>query len=182
MQDPRPHSDKAYQNQNIRVLITYLTSHMYDKPISSKVLTAPTSKDFRHIITFLFKQIDPSFEFGEKFEDEVKDMLKKFGYPVNISKNSLQAVGSPHTWPSLLAMLVWLIEYLQYAEEVDEKEAADVSSSSSANFLNENSEKVFFAYTAGAYQKFLDGDDAKLDQDLAKTFGAFCVCFFFAWL
>ena len=34
-------------------------------------------------------------------------------YPFNISKSHLQAVGSPHAWPSLLAGLVWIVELLQ---------------------------------------------------------------------
>ena len=39
IQDPRPIGDKAYQNQNIRTLITYLTTHFYDRAISPKLLT-----------------------------------------------------------------------------------------------------------------------------------------------
>ena len=35
-----------------------------------------------------------------------------------MSKTSLRSVGSPHTWPSLLAALAWLIELLCYDETV----------------------------------------------------------------
>lgn len=31
----------------------------------------------------------------------------------------LQAVGSPHTWPSLLAALAWLVELLTYDERAE---------------------------------------------------------------
>jgi kinetochore protein NDC80 len=163
IEDPRPLGDKAFQTQNIKTLITYLTSHMYDKPISKQLLSAPTSKDFKHIITFLFKQLDSNFEFGEKYEDEVKMYMKEFGYPVAISKQSLYAVGSPHTWPPLLAALVWLIEFLQYSEEVESKEEKNIL---------DNSDKLLFEYTAMAYSKFLNGEDnyAVLDEDLSKMF------------
>ena len=33
-------------------------------------------------------------------------------YPFSISKTALVAVGSPHTWPSLLASLIWLVDLL----------------------------------------------------------------------
>ncbi len=35
--DPRPVSDKAYQQACIRTIIAYLTTHDYDHPISAKV-------------------------------------------------------------------------------------------------------------------------------------------------
>ena len=54
--DPRPVNDKAYLNSCIRTLITYLTGHGYDHAIAPKLLTAPTSKDFLHIVTFLFRK------------------------------------------------------------------------------------------------------------------------------
>ncbi len=47
-----------------------------------------------------------------KFEDDVAMMFKTLGYPFNISKTALVAAGSPHTWPSLLLAITWLIELL----------------------------------------------------------------------
>ena len=40
--DPRPVSDKAYQQACIRTIISYLTTHDYDHPISAKVLIPPS--------------------------------------------------------------------------------------------------------------------------------------------
>lgn len=40
-------------------------------------------------------------------------------YPFQISKSNLTAVGSPHTWPSLLAALTWLVELLNYQERAE---------------------------------------------------------------
>lgn len=64
-------------------------------------------------------QIDPNMSqksFG-KLEDDVPSFYKRLKYPFQISKSSLFAVGSPHTWPSLLASLVWVTELLSYAEK-----------------------------------------------------------------
>jgi len=33
-------------------------------------------------------------------------------YPFRVTKGALQSPGSPHTWPYLLAVLVWLVEML----------------------------------------------------------------------
>lgn len=116
---------------------------------------------------FLLKQVDPNFEFGANFEDEVKFYFKSFGYPYSISKSSLQAVGTPHTWPALLAALVWFIEFLTYDEEV--KSNPEVTGLDTVN-----GDKFFFDYAAEAYNIFLHGGDTydSLDQHLADTFDA----------
>ena len=53
-----------------------------------------------------------------KLEDDVPAFYKRLKYPFQISKSSLFAVGSPHTWPGLLASLVWVTELLSYHEKV----------------------------------------------------------------
>ncbi len=82
-------------------------------------------------------------------------------YPFTISKTALTAVGSPHTWPALLACLTWFIELLEYDELV-------VSES-------ENDEAAFFfGYLQQAYSTFLSGDDdacAELDKQVEDNFG-----------
>lgn len=55
--DPRPVSDKAFQQACIRSLITYLTGHGYDHAISPKLLSAPTAKEFMHLAQFLFRKV-----------------------------------------------------------------------------------------------------------------------------
>ena len=90
----------------------------------AKLLTRPTGKDFHSIIRFLFAQVDPGCTLPHpskiKF-DETKNIpfvLKMLGYPFGVSKTALVAVGSPHTWPALLATITWLVELLTYDEEV----------------------------------------------------------------
>jgi kinetochore protein NDC80 len=78
-------------------------------------LTKPSAKEFHNIVTFLLRQIDPTFQKSplRKFEDEVVMSFKTLGYPFNISKTSLVAAGSPHIWPSLLLAITWLMERLE---------------------------------------------------------------------
>ena len=64
-------------------------------------------------------QVDPNLAAKSlgKIEDDVPALFKRLRYPFGISKSSLFAVGSPHTWPSLLAALTWLAELLNYEEK-----------------------------------------------------------------
>jgi len=166
--DPRPLSDRAYMVSSIKTLIRFLSEHEYDRQLSTKLLTSPTSKDFQCIVEFLFRQIDSNFVMDKKFEETIPAIFKQLGYPYQISKTSLYAVGSPHTWPSLLGALTWLVELLTYQEIVEERETE------AADALEEdNPEKLFFNYLSTAYGTFMSGDDAdidKLDQSLEKDF------------
>jgi kinetochore protein NDC80 len=130
--DTRPISDKTYFNTCVRNLHSYLVQNNYEYPIKLKDLARPSAKDFHNIMIFLLSRIDVSFynnhakgassgmasERGgnnqqkRKFEDDVTMMFKALGYPFNISKTALVAAGSPHTWPSLLLAITWLIELL----------------------------------------------------------------------
>ena len=57
--------------------------------------------------------VDPKYKVGNKIEEEIPRIFKLHGYPFSISKSSMFAVGSPHTWPTLLAALTWLREQIQ---------------------------------------------------------------------
>jgi len=59
--------------------------------------------------------IDEDYVFGKggkKFEEECLGVLKDLRYPAvdTLSRTSIGAPGSPHQWPSLLAMLAWLVD------------------------------------------------------------------------
>ena len=87
--DPRPLSDKAFQNSCMQKLITYLATHGYDRVLSPKLLS--NNKEFAHIVQFLFGKVDPGIRFAGKVEDEVPALFKRLRYPFNISKSALQA-------------------------------------------------------------------------------------------
>eukprot|EP00180_Rhodochaete_pulchella_P002429 Plantae.Rhodophyta-Rhodochaete_pulchella.ctg3720.p1 GENE.Plantae.Rhodophyta-Rhodochaete_pulchella.ctg3720~~Plantae.Rhodophyta-Rhodochaete_pulchella.ctg3720.p1 ORF type:complete len:526 (+),score=126.61 Plantae.Rhodophyta-Rhodochaete_pulchella.ctg3720:309-1886(+) len=152
-----------------RNIICFLTENGYDQPISPKILSSPSSKDFQNMFIFLVRQLDPSFEFVSRFEDEVPALLKLYGYPYSIPRSSLQAVGSPHTWPALLASLTWLLELVKYDKEVAlkraERESVDLDPVAEGA-------RIFFDYVRDTYDIFMGGDDdfGMLDRDLAAKF------------
>jgi len=89
---------------------------------STKDQPCPSSKEFHNIVTFLLRKLDPTFfsssappsSTGIKVEEEIHFAFKILGYPHNISKTTLAAAGSSHTWPTLVQALAWLVQVLEY--------------------------------------------------------------------
>lgn len=160
-------------NCSIRILIDYLTHHEFDHAISPKILTRPAVKDFHNIVMFLFRQIDPNYTSTGKFEDEVVTMFKHLGYPYQISKANLAAVGSPHAWPSLLASIMWLIELLSYDENVLAGELAEDEDPDSIEGDISLSEKAFQSYLGTAYGLFMTGEDDRFAECEEGFIGAY---------
>lgn len=151
--DPRDVTSKAFQMSAKRTLVSYLIDHGYDQPISPKILTAPTTREFLSVFTFLYRQLDPSFVFGPRYEEEVPMLFKRLKYPFPLSRHAMQAVGTPHTWPHVLAALAWLVDLLMYQEIAEEDrgtQAWDDSRSFGA---------MFFEHMTVAYEEFLSGVD-----------------------
>lgn len=151
--DPRPVSNKAFLNSCARQLMSYLTSHGYDVALSPKTLAAPSTKEFASLALFLFRRADENFKFGSKTEDDVPTFFRQLRYPFQISKCTLFAVGSLHTWPFLLSALTWLVQVYFYEEET--KVPKEIRGSPDA---------LFMKCASSAYQHFLSGDDIKCNN------------------
>ncbi|WVF70099.1 hypothetical protein IAT40_004887 [Kwoniella sp. CBS 6097] len=111
--DPRSVRDKAFQSSCVRNIAGYLTAVRYPGLITSKTLISPTAKEFHDIFRFLVNDIlHVGMPWSKKFDDEANAVLKDLRYPSmdSFTKTSFTAPGSPQAWPSLLAMLNWLVE------------------------------------------------------------------------
>lgn len=109
------------------------------------------------MMLFLVRQIDANLLKGfGKLEEEVPQLYKRLRYPFAISKSNLTAVGSPHTWPAILAALCWVVELLNYSQraEVARHELTDDRA---------RAEAEFFDYVATSYRHFMAGDDELCD-------------------
>ncbi|CAK4082625.1 unnamed protein product [Aphanomyces euteiches] len=162
MADPRPISDRNYMANSIRLLIEFLTDRHYDHALSHQLLTKPMKKDFVNIMQFLFRELDPNFEFSPKIEEDVANCYRTLKYPFPISKTALAAVGSPHSWPPLLAAISWIVELLSYDSIVQEESADSVEKG------EDNGEKEMFDYLSDAYKAFLCGYDDEYDSMTLK--------------
>ncbi len=143
--DPRDLKDKGYIVLCQKKLVNFLTQNGYPFAISSKILSAPSSKEFYSIFQFLYQRLDSSFKLSDHPQDQITLLFKELHYPVRITKvffasksplwctilvyvpfidfsslvqSTLASLGSPQTWPSLLVALIWLVELIEYDELV----------------------------------------------------------------
>ena len=63
--------------------------------------------------------LTPRYRVGKKPEEEIPKIFKELGYPFMISKTSMYALGSPHTWPTILAALVWMVDLIKVSNFLD---------------------------------------------------------------
>ncbi|XP_008158306.2 kinetochore protein NDC80 homolog [Eptesicus fuscus] len=163
IKDPRPLNDKAFIQQCIRQLCEFLTENGYAYNVSMKSLQAPSVKDFLKIFTFLYGFLCPSYELPDtKFEEEVPRIFKGLGYPFALSKSSMYTVGAPHTWPHIVAALVWLIDCIKLHTAMKESSP----SFDDGQPWGEETEdgimynKLFLDYTVKCYESFMTGADS----------------------
>ncbi|XP_066208718.1 kinetochore protein NDC80 homolog isoform X1 [Saccopteryx leptura] len=163
IKDPRPLNDKAFIQQCIRLLCEFLTENGYAYSVSMKSLQAPSVKDFLKIFTFLYGFLCPSYELPDtKFEEEVPRIFKGLGYPFALSKSSMYTVGAPHTWPHIVAALVWLIDCIKLHTAM--RESSPLFDDGQP--LEEETEdgimynKLFLDYTIKCYESFMSGADS----------------------
>ncbi len=175
--DPRSISDKVFLSKCIRNLHQYLENNGYEHQIKLKDLSrpGPSAKDFHNFMTFLLRKIDPTFNSSpkRKFEDDVVVAFKVIGYPFNISKTALVAAGSPHTWPTLLLPITWLIEVLEggsgFSMLQEEFESIESVGAAGVTFegveaMETRTEKAFLKYVEVSYGSFLSGDDENAEK------------------
>lgn len=116
--DPRPIRDRQFKDQSVHKIIGYLQESGYPQHVIQKTLTTPTQKEFVSIFQYLYHKFDPNFQFAKKMDEDVLTCLKALKYPFadTISRSQLTAVGSPHSWPNMLAVLTWMVEMLLVLE------------------------------------------------------------------
>jgi len=125
----------------------------YTAMISPKILNQPTTKDFVNIFSFLAAQFDPNRKPNPDVQKEVLTTMNHLRYPFTVSKSALQSVGSPHTWPNLLAVLHWMVELLVYDAH------AHVDTADFTNLSSDDSDKFFYDFLRRSYEAFLAGED-----------------------
>ncbi|NXX47519.1 NDC80 protein, partial [Tricholaema leucomelas] len=168
MKDPRPLHDKAFIQQCIKRLSEFLAENGYAHSVSIKSLQSPSVKDFLKIFTFIYGFLCPSYELpGSKFEEEIPRLFKELGYPFALSKSSMYTVGAPHTWPQIVAALVWLIDCVKLFSAMRENAAAFDDDQSWGGETEDGiiHNKLFMDYAVKCYELFMKGADTFEEQD-----------------
>ncbi|XP_040195111.1 kinetochore protein NDC80 homolog [Rana temporaria] len=167
IKDPRPLHDKSFIQQCIRQLCEFLNENGYSQTLTVKSLQGPSTKDFLKIFAFIYSFICTNYELpGTKFEEEIPRVFKDLGYPFALSKSSMYTVGAPHTWPQIVAALVWLIDCvklmwaIQQENNVFEEPQFGAPSENGIDF-----NQVFLDYTVKCYDQFMEGSDTHEEAD-----------------
>ncbi|XP_033740371.1 kinetochore protein NDC80 homolog [Pecten maximus] len=159
--DPRPISNKSYQQSCIKDLVMFLTERQFPQSISPKVLQSPTGGDFMKIFEFIYGFLNPKCSVSR---DDVPKIFKQLGYPFTITKSSMHSVGSPHTWPTLLAGLNWLVNLIRWglSGEIESSYFPSVDD----DFENSVPEtKIMYYYFEQTYSAYMAGQDSFEDYD-----------------
>ncbi|XP_031497937.1 kinetochore protein NDC80 homolog [Nymphaea colorata] len=143
-----PISDRHYQQSAIRSINSYLSSHSFHITLTLKPF--PSEKDIKE--TFRFVLLGFDWDVGKKMEDDLLIVLRCLGCPIKFNKSILKGPGAPHSWPTLLATLHWLVQALKYKEHL---------ASDSSTFFAENE---LLQYIALSYGHFLRGDDEAVSE------------------
>ncbi|XP_029434232.1 kinetochore protein NDC80 homolog [Rhinatrema bivittatum] len=167
MKDPRPLQDKSFVQQCIRQLCEFLGENGYAPNISVKTLQSPSTKDFLKIFAFIYSFLHPSYDIPAcKFEEEIPRIFKELGYPFPLSKSSMFTVGAPHTWPHIVAALVWLIGCVKiYGEIQKNSQMYEEISGGDDSEVGIEHNKLFLTYTSKCYNLFMSGEDVFDEAD-----------------
>lgn len=134
----------------------FLSENNFEGSLSQKMLQNPSNKDFQMIFRFIFSFID-DYEYTNKFEDDVINILKimKYPYASEITRSQLTAI-TPHIWPIVLSMLSWMVDLMLSLENQIN------------NFSQESSlDSLFNEFVSNAYINYLQGneDDENLEEE-----------------
>jgi len=168
--------DKLYVKQSVERLADFLREEGFAGACTTQALARPTGRDFEDAATFLLRLLDDTWrrDSQKKFDDEFVDVFKKLRYPFPISRTALAAVGTAHTWPPLLAALLWLVDLIEHdRRHVNKREEGNVA----VQLETQGADRVFYEYASDAYALFLAGDDAAgeaLNSRLEEAFRQRC--------
>ncbi|KAM7030635.1 kinetochore protein NDC80 homolog isoform 1-T3 [Acridotheres tristis] len=168
IKDPRPLQDKAFIQQCIKKLHEFLVENGYGHNVSMKSLQSPSVKDFLKIFTFVYRFLCPSYELPDsKFEEEIPKVFKDLGYPFPLSKSSMCTVGAPHTWPQIVAALVWLIDCVKLYNAIRENAAPFDARQSWGGETDDGivHYELFLDYCVKCYDLFMQGRDTFEELD-----------------
>lgn len=147
------YKDHRFQAAAVSTINAYLSSH---SSLSLR-LPIPSAKDITQTLSFLLSRLDFP---NPKLDDDLPLVLKSLNYPFKLNKSILRSPGTPHQWPTFLAIIHWLVQIAKFY---------DHGSSNPTSFADHN---PFLSYTVASYSHYIDGDDdmvEKLDRDLAEN-------------
>jgi len=172
--DPRPLKDSAYRHEIAGKVFEYVVNNGFELEMKHTLgpnsLKSPTQKDFSMVFQWLYKRLDPNYNFQKAIENEVLPILKTLRYPYasTITKSQLAAVGSMNSWPQFLGILHWMMELAVTMERFQSGEFDDAA----AEDVDIAAEKIIFRYLTRCYSAWLveNDDHDEFLEEMAASF------------
>jgi SMC interacting uncharacterized protein involved in chromosome segregation len=110
--DPRPLSDRSFQQAAISNLLDFFTTETPPFPLTVKFFEAPQRKDVFRLFESLLNILDPQLLKGLNVERDLPAIISagSLPYPYTFPKSAFLAISAPTTWPHTLALLSWLAD------------------------------------------------------------------------
>ncbi|XP_040570360.2 kinetochore protein NDC80 homolog isoform X2 [Lepeophtheirus salmonis] len=165
--DTRPLRDKHWQTEQVKNLIDFLREHNYpNRELTSKSFPLSAS-EFRCLFNFLYGILSPGYVLPQKFESELTSLLKGLDYPGVISKSTFVTIGSLHSWPSILGVIVFIKEMVVYYLE-RKSQSFFVKVDENGQESEDMESKLYFEFYINTYNKFMDGQ-SDFEQEIKRT-------------
>ncbi|KAK4873292.1 hypothetical protein RN001_015321 [Aquatica leii] len=163
--DNRPISDKRWQQEQL-IRVRDLIS-LYLPDLDYRLFKPGMSLDF--FITLsgrLFQMIDKRLVISkENYMEEVPANLKLFNYPTSIKPSLMKSVNTPHSWPSVIAMISWLIDV------VDKINRTEDSEETLGKIVDNHIKKLFWmTMNENNDPESIDAQFKELDEKLVEFF------------
>lgn len=82
-----------------------------------------------------------------------------------ISKTAMYALGSPHTWPTILAALVWMVDLIKFGMRVGKSIDSFLFPPNEDEFDTLPESQILFDYVEKTYIAYMEGNDSFEDYD-----------------
>ncbi|KAF4374837.1 hypothetical protein F8388_010712 [Cannabis sativa] len=144
------YKDHRYQSSAVSTINAFLSSHSSNLFLK---LPFPSAKDITQTLAFLMSCLDFT---SSKLEEDLPFVLRSINYPHKLNKSILRSPGTPHQWPTFLAIIHWLVQVAMFNDHLG---------SDSTSFADHN---PLHSYALDSYSHYITGDDdsvEKLDRD-----------------
>ncbi|XP_040569852.1 kinetochore protein NDC80 homolog [Lepeophtheirus salmonis] len=168
IKETRPLRDKNWQTEQVKSLIDFLREHNYsNRELTSKSFPLSAS-EFRCLFNFMYGILSPGYVLPLKFESELTSLLKVAGldYPGVISKSTFVTIGSLHSWPSILGVIVFIKEMVVYYLE-RKSQSFFVKVDENGQESEDMESKLYFDFYTNTYNKFMDGQ-SDFEQEIKE--------------
>lgn len=165
MKDTRPLGEKPYMKKCILELLAFLSDMNYPYPLSVKMLSPPTNKEYFRIFEFVYCLISPHYKMVARPDEEVTKILYDLSYPFTLSKSTLSNIGTMSAWPHALGAVDWLVNVAKYNISKEQRGTFEILSK------GVNTQEVMSDYLKETYTAFMHGRDTPytdIDTQLEK--------------